>query len=236
MKPAGAGRFPGLRVGVAVPAAGAGRRMGGAHKAFLELAGEPILAHALRPFLRDPRVVAVVVALPGEDAGHPAAWLTGSDGRIRVVEGGATRTESVRRAILALPEDVDVIAVHDAARPLVSDSVVGRCIEIAAGGEGAVAGCPAVDTIKVVDGQGRVVRTPERSGLWHAHTPQVFPADMLRTAYASPAGDGTDDASLVELAGGSVRMVEDSGNMKVTRPEDLLFAEALLRARRDAGT
>jgi 2-C-methyl-D-erythritol 4-phosphate cytidylyltransferase len=225
-----------LRVGVAVPAAGSGRRMGGVRKPFLELAGEPVLVHALRPFLRDERVVAVVVALPPEDARTPPAWLSGLDPRIRVVPGGATRTESVRNALAALPEGLDVVAVHDAARPLVAPEVVARCIQVAAGGAGAVAGCPAVDTMKEVDAEGRVVSTPERARLWHAQTPQVFPADVARRAYAAaPDGDvaATDDAALAERVGAVVRMV-DAGpsNLKVTTPDDLPVAEAILATRR----
>ncbi len=207
--------------------------MGGTRKAFLELAGEPVLAHALRPFLADGRVVSVVVALSPDDATCPPEWLPALDPRIRVVAGGATRTESVRRAIAGLPDDVDVIAVHDAARPLVTRDVVDRCIVVAAGGEGAVAGHAAVDTIKIVDEELRVVETPERARLWHAHTPQVFPAELVRAAYAAAEEGGTDDASLVERAGGPVRMVEDgTSNLKVTRPEDLPLAESLLAARR----
>lgn len=224
-----------LRVGVAVPAAGSGRRMGGVRKPFLELAGEPVLVHALRPFLGDERVVAVVVALAPEDASTPPAWLSGLDPRISVVAGGATRTESVRNALAALPEDLDVVAVHDAARPLVAPEAVARCIEVAAGGEGAVAGCPAVDTMKEVDAERRIVSTPERARLWHAQTPQVFPADVARRAYAVVDGGGTatDDAALAERVGATVRMV-DAGpsNLKVTTADDVLVADAILAARR----
>ncbi len=211
--------------------------MGGAHKAFLELGGEPVLVHALRPFLADSRVVAIAVAVPAADAADPPAWLLALDPRIRVVSGGSTRTESVRHALAALPDDVDVIAIHDAARPLVTGSVVERCIELAAGGEGAVAGHAATDTIKVVDEGLRVVDTPDRARLWHAHTPQVFPADEVRSAYASADAAGTDDAALVERAGGMVRMVEDgTSNLKVTRPEDLSLAESILAARAKVAT
>ena len=220
------------RVGVVVPAAGSGERMGGVRKPFLELEGEPVLIHALRPFLADVRVTSVIVALGVADAADPPAWLTGADPRIHVVQGGRTRAESVRNAVAALPE-VDVIAVHDAARPLVTPEVVDHCIEIAAAGEGAVAGCPAVDTVKQVDGEGRIVATPDRSRLWYAHTPQVFPAAMARRAYAADLAGATDDASLVERVGGVVRMVDaGASNLKVTRVEDVAVAEALLRARR----
>ena len=219
-------------VGVAVPAAGLGQRMGGLRKPFLELAGQPVLRHALAPFLAEPRVVAVVVALALEDATDPPAWITEIDGRVRVVAGGQTRTDSVRNAILALPDDVDIIAVHDAARPLVTHAMISQCIDIAAAGRGAVAGCPAVDTLKRVDEQGYVVETPSRIGMWHAHTPQVFPADLLRRAYEE-ASSGTDDASLVESVGGEVQMVDGgSTNIKVTRPEDIAIAEAILAGRK----
>jgi 2-C-methyl-D-erythritol 4-phosphate cytidylyltransferase len=97
---------------------------------------------------------------------------------------------------------------------------------------GAVAGCPAVDTMKQVDGDGRIVDTPDRATLWHAQTPQVFPAEILRRAYAVEGADGTDDAALVERVGGTVRMV-DAGpwNIKVTHPEDVVVAGAVLMRR-----
>lgn len=223
----------GVRVGVAVPAAGSGERMGGVRKPFLELLGEPVLAHALRPFLAEPRVVAVVVALSEADASEPPPWLLALDPRVSVVAGGATRADSVRNAITALPPDLDVIAVHDAARPLVTAAVVSACIDLAAAGEGAVAGAPAVDTLKEVDGDARVRGTPDRSRIWHAHTPQAFPASVLRAAYAGALPGATDDASLVEPLGVPVRLVDEGAlNTKVTRAEDLVVAEAVLRARR----
>lgn len=212
--------------------------MGGVRKAFLKIAGQPVLEHALHEFLDDERVVAVAVALAPDDAESPPAWLTGLDPRITVVRGGDSRTESVRAAISALPEDVDVIAVHDAARPLVTQDVVERCLDLAQQGYGAVAGCPAVDTMKFVDSSHSVLETPDRSTLWAAHTPQVFPAGVLRAAYGHPGADGTDDAAVVELHDPSlrVRMVDDGGsNLKVTRPVDVHVAEAVLasRARRE---
>lgn len=217
------------RVGVVVPAAGSGRRMGGVKKPFLELAGVPVLARALAPFLADERVVAVVVALAAEDVGDPPEWLMALDPRIGVTSGGATRTESVRRGVAALPANIDVIAVHDAARPFVTADVVDRCVEVALRGEGAVAGTRAVDTLKRVDDDGRIVETPPRASMWQAQTPQVFPAAVLRRAYADPGVEGTDDAALVEALGVPVRMV-DAGtrNFKVTRPDDLRVAAAIL--------
>lgn len=221
-------------MGVAVPAAGSGRRMGGTRKPFLELQGEPILVHALRPFLAQERVVAIVVALAAPEAVQPPGWLLGLDPRVRVVEGGETRAASVRRCLDALPAEVDVIAVHDGARPLVRPEAVARCIDIAETGAGAVLGCPAVDTMKSVDGEGRVVSTPPRASLWHAHTPQVFPAEALRRAYRGALDGATDDASLLEGTEVTVRMVDAGApNLKVTHPHDLLLAEAVLLGRRE---
>ncbi len=207
--------------------------MGGVRKPFLELDGEPVLVHALRPFLNHRDVVSVAVALSAKDMAAVPGWLTELDPRIGVVRGGASRWESVRNALAALPGDLDVVAVHDAARPLVSEDVVARCIELAVIGEGGVAGCPAVDTMKEVDDDGRVISTPDRSRLWQAHTPQVFPADVLRRAYTGPESGATDDSMLVERLGTTVRMVNGgSDNLKVTVPGDVAVAEAILRGRR----
>ena len=217
-----------------MPAAGAGRRMGGIRKAFLELDGQPILLRAIRPFLETRGVECVVVALPPDQAAHPPAWLTGADPRVRVVAGGATRGDSVAAAVAALPPAVEVVLVHDGARPLVARGLVERCLRAAAAGRAVVAGVPAVDTLKEVDASGRVVRTPPRGRYWHAQTPQAFPRPLLERAYrrARENGvEGTDDASLVELLGGEVEMVEGSPrNLKVTRPEDLILAGCLLEA------
>ncbi|HUP52643.1 MAG TPA: 2-C-methyl-D-erythritol 4-phosphate cytidylyltransferase [Longimicrobiales bacterium] len=217
-----------------MPAAGSGERMGGVRKPFLELAGEPVLLRALRPFLDDPRVVGVVVALSADQAASPPDWLRALGPRVVVALGGATRSQSVRAAIAALPAELDVIAVHDAARPLVTSEVVASCIDLALEGFGAVAGCPAVDTLKRVGTDGAVIETPDRASLWHAQTPQAFPAHVLRSAYADTTAEGTDDAALIERAasGTVVRMV-DAGpfNLKVTRPLDVTLAEAILRSR-----
>jgi 2-C-methyl-D-erythritol 4-phosphate cytidylyltransferase len=207
--------------------------MGGVPKPFLELAGEPLLMHALRPLLADPRVRSVVVAIGGDAAADPPDWLTDMDARVRIVAGGRTRAHSVRNGLGVIPADTHVVVVHDAARPLTEVRIVAACIDIALGGEGAVAGCPAVDTIKEVDGRGHVISTPDRSRLWQAHTPQAFPAQVLRRAYAEDLEDATDDASLVERLGIPVRMVDAGpGNLKVTRPGDLALAEAVLVGRR----
>lgn len=229
----------GASIGVALPAAGFGRRMGGRRKPWLVLAGEPVLAHALRPFLERSDVSAIRVALAPDEASAPPDWLVDLDPRIEVVAGGATRARSVREAIRELPE-VDLIAVHDAARPLVTGGTLQRLLEsLEEDLTGVVAGWPATDTLKVVGEGERIVRTPDRSTLWHAQTPQLFRAAALRRAYEEleaieEVGRVTDDASLLEAAGYPVRMVEGSPvNLKVTRPGDLPVAELLLRRRRE---
>lgn len=222
-------------VGVVMPAAGAGRRMGGRRKQYLALDGRPVLLRSLQPFLRRDDVREIVVALPKDDVRDPPAWLRGADDRIRTVAGGASRSESVRAGLQALTVEVEIVAIHDGARPLIDDDTLARCLAEARRGRGAVAGWPAVDTLKEVDGEGRVVRTPDRSFLWHAQTPQVFPRDLVVEAYeyereADLDSGVTDDAGVVERAGGEVRMVRGSPrNIKITRPDDLVVAQALLR-------
>jgi 2-C-methyl-D-erythritol 4-phosphate cytidylyltransferase len=151
------------------------------------------------------------------------------------VTGGAARSESVRAALAAAPE-ADIAVVHDAARPLVTRDLVEACLAALEDGvDGAVAAAPVSDTIKEADPGGRVLRTLDRSRLWAIQTPQVFRADVLRAALeADPAelAAATDDAHLVEAAGGSVRVVEaPPENIKVTREVDLRLAETLLRER-----
>ncbi len=221
-----------MRAGVAVPAAGSGRRMGGQRKQYLELAGTPVLLHALRPFLDHPEVVAVAVALPPEDAEAPPSWLV-EEPKVRVVPGGVSRGASVLAALEGLPEELDVIVVHDGVRPLVTRAIIDRCFAEAIQGRGAVAGWPVEDTVKEVDESGRIVGTPDRSRLWRAQTPQAFPRNVLVDAYRRAASEGiwaTDDAALVERYGTPVVLVEGSRtNLKVTRPEDVSWAEHLLR-------
>ena len=153
------------------------------------------------------------------------------------VAGGRSRSASVRAALAAAPE-AEVVVVHDAARPLVTRELVERCIAALTGGaaDGAIAAAPVTDTIKQADPAGRVVRTLDRSTLWAVQTPQVFRAAVLREALdvdQEVLDRATDDASLVEAAGGTIALVEaPRENLKVTTAVDLVLAEALLGARR----
>jgi 2-C-methyl-D-erythritol 4-phosphate cytidylyltransferase len=219
----------GPRAAAVIPAGGAGRRMGGVRKQYMELAGSPVLLHALRPFLDHPAVDTVVVALPAEDVADPPLFLpTG----VTVVAGGAERGDSVRLALEAVPESADIVLIHDAARPLLTRDLLDRTIEAAATGIGAVAAVPLPDTLKQVDGDGFVRGTVDRTGLWLAQTPQAFPRRMIVDAYARAQADdvvATDDAALVERYGGRVVVVHGSArNLKVTTPEDLRIAELFM--------
>lgn len=222
----------GSGVGLAVPAAGFGTRMGGVKKAFLVVKGEPLLLRTLRPFLAVPEVEAIVVALPSEDAEALPAFLLDLDARIRVVSGGETRMHSVHAALSALPDGLRVAMVHDAARPLVTTAMVEACLTAVSPGVGVVAGWPVVDTVQRVDASGMIVETPSRENLWQAHTPQAFPFEELRTAYRGAVRIGleaTDEASVFRHFGGQVKMVRGAPwNLKVTHPGDAEIATRLL--------
>lgn len=223
------------RAAVVIAAGGAGRRFGGTAKPFLPLRGEPVLLHALRPFLERSDIETVAVVLPAELVVDPPSWLVGLDPRITIVAGGEERTDSVRNGIDVVPATAEVIVVHDAARPLVTGALIERVMAEAYAGRGAIAAIRPVDTVHEIDGAGRIVGTPERRGLRQAQTPQAFPRALLVDAYrraAAEGSSGTDEAALVARYGGTVVVVEgDRHNLKVTVPADLQLAEALLAAR-----
>lgn len=214
-------------VAVLVPAAGVGVRMGGVRKPFIEIGGRSMLQWAISPFLARDDVVEVVVALGAE--GDPDG-VAGTDGRVRVAGGGDSRFGSVAAALDHVTSEANVIAVHDAARPFPPPGVIDACIRLAATGCGAVAGIPAIDTVKRTDDAGGIVETPSRETLWYAQTPQAFPRELFARAVAhcrKTAISPTDDASMVEALGAEVRMVPGSGrNLKITRPSDVVIAEA----------
>jgi 2-C-methyl-D-erythritol 4-phosphate cytidylyltransferase len=226
------------RVAVVVPAGGVGSRMGGVHKAMLPLAGTPVLARSIAPFLARADVLAVAIAVPEHIRQNAPAWLV-ADVRVRLVPAGAQRSDSVRNGLEAITVGVDVVLVHDGARPLVSAAIIDRCIAEAAHGRSVIAAVPVVDTIKQVDDSGRIVDTPERGLLWAAQTPQAFPAGVLRDAYARAAAEGvtaTDDAALVARCGTPVMVVPgEPENIKITTPTDVMVAEALLARRGGRG-
>ncbi|MFJ9840838.1 2-C-methyl-D-erythritol 4-phosphate cytidylyltransferase [Kitasatospora sp. NPDC101155] len=237
-----------------VPAAGRGERLGpGAPKALRELGGVPLLVHAVRALARSRAVGLVVVAAPADGVAEVVALLDshGLDGKdIRVVAGGATRQESVRLGLAAIPEDVGIVLVHDAARPLVPVEVVDAvAAAVRAGAEAVVPAVPLADTVKRVEpnpgGPEPVVDTPERATLRAVQTPQGFDRAALVEVHAKALAEEvaggadapavTDDAGLVERYGGRVVVVPGHEEaFKVTRPLDLVLAEAVLARRRAA--
>ncbi|HEX8691564.1 MAG TPA: 2-C-methyl-D-erythritol 4-phosphate cytidylyltransferase [Longimicrobium sp.] len=220
------------RAAAVVVAGGSGRRVGGpVRKQYLALAGELILLRAVRPFLDHPRIRHTVVVIPPDDADDPPGWL--SHLPITLVPGGAERGDSVWNGLSALPDDVDLVLIHDGARPFVSQGVIDRVLD-ACRDAGAVAAVPVTDTIKEVDDAGTITGTPERGRLWQAQTPQGFPRAGIVRAYELARAEGvaaTDDAALYERYAGPVRVVMGSyRNLKVTRRADLAVAEALALA------
>lgn len=231
---------PPARTAAIVPAAGRGERLGpGAPKALRTLAGQPMLLHAVRALASARSIDLVVVAAPEDGVDEARSILAGIDteAEIVIVSGGDTRQDSVARALLALPGDVDVVLVHDAARPLVPPDVVDRVAAAVRGGYDAVIPTlGVVDTIKEVDGD-VVIGTLDRSRVHAVQTPQGFARPVLQRAHAASEGsDATDDAGLVERMGVIVHAVPgDEEAFKITRPLDLVLAEAILVRRRAAG-
>lgn len=219
-----------------VPAAGDGIRLGTDRpKALVSLAGEPLVVHAVRALRASEVVDRVVIAAPPTalDAlrsGLDASW----DGWVTVIAGGATRQESVAAALAALPDEHELVLVHDAARCLVpSRVVVGVVDALLAGAPAVIPVLPVADTIKRVR-DGRVSETIDRDELYAVQTPQGFRRDVLATAHAGAdaAAPATDDAALAERAGFEVCVVDgDAEAFKITRPLDLRIAEAVLSSR-----
>ncbi|HTT93940.1 MAG TPA: 2-C-methyl-D-erythritol 4-phosphate cytidylyltransferase [Solirubrobacterales bacterium] len=211
-----------------IAAAGSGERLGaGGPKAFVPLAGRPMIAWSLDACLACPAVAGVVVAVPD---GHEHG-LDGLD-RVVAVDGGSTRAESVANALGAV--GTEYVAIHDAARPLVTAELLGNLVAGLAANPDAdavIAAAPVTDTVKKVEGD-RIVGTLDRTTLWRAQTPQVFRTAALRAALRAHDA-ATDEAMLIEAAGGTV-LIHDSGapNLKVTTPLDLRVAELFLADRR----
>lgn len=229
------------RNGVVVVAAGKGTRMGTSEsKQYLQLRGKPVLVHTLEKFQRMPQVEAIVVVTGSGDIGRCRAYVEqySLTKVTAVVAGGAERQQSVRIGLDSLPQGLDVAAVHDGVRPFVSEAKIEECLQKADEAGGAVLAVPVKDTIKVVGPSGRIESTPERKSLWAVQTPQAFRLELLRLAHSCAERDrfiGTDDAMLVERLGHGVVVVEgDYTNIKITTPDDLLWAERLLEAEQRA--
>jgi 2-C-methyl-D-erythritol 4-phosphate cytidylyltransferase len=222
-----------------IAAAGTGSRMASDRpKQFLQLAGSPIIFHTLKPFELCESIQEVIVVLPAQES---AAFLAlaakqGLRKLARVVPGGSTRADSVKRGLMAIrPATAEIVAVHDGVRPFVTVEEIDNTIAAAQRDGAAILATPVTDTIKLVS-QGKtgdaVVKTLERRDLRQALTPQCFRYELLRKAYElADVNDPslTDESALVERLGHKVTIVEGSArNIKITTPRDLLIAEAFL--------
>jgi len=208
-------------VATIVVAAGSGRRFGGP-KQFAQLGAETVLGRSIRLARHTSDYVVVVLPVDRLEVGLPGADA--------VVAGGATRSDSVRAGLAVVPRSVGIVVVHDAARPLASESLFARVVTaVRSGADGAVPGLPVRDTLKSVQ-EGWVRATLDRQSLVAVQTPQAFRIEMLRAAHEG-APDATDDAGLVEAAGGRVALVAgEEWNVKLTTPADLRLARAWLEA------
>jgi len=220
-------------VGVIIVAAGSGTRTGSSElKQFRWVAGKPMLLHSIQLFQARPDVGMVVCVLPREYVGDPPPWIFQSDAeRLLLSVGGRHRSESVANGLQDLPTECEIVVIHDAARPLATSETIGRVIDEARKGHGAVAAIPVTDTLKRVDSSGKIVITVDRTGLWRAQTPQAFPRDAIERAYHEARESerfATDDAALCEQIGLTVVAVRGSERAhKITEENDFALVEAL---------
>jgi 2-C-methyl-D-erythritol 4-phosphate cytidylyltransferase/2-C-methyl-D-erythritol 2,4-cyclodiphosphate synthase len=228
---------PSASLGVIIPAAGFGSRMGTAQpKQFLELAGMPILVHTLRAFLEHPAVTVIIVVLPpeqlvsGVELIRPFLSIAQQE-KILFTAGGATRQDSVYNGLQAVPAAVESILVHDGARPLLNAALIDRCIKGIEEQGAVIAAVPVKDTLKKIT-DNFINDTVDRTQLWQAQTPQGMQRELLEKAYQQAQADkflGTDEASLLQHAGIPVAIIMGSEeNIKITRPDDLRIAAGLL--------
>jgi len=219
-----------------VAAGGIGARLGlGGAKALVEIAGKPMLVRTLEQFTGVGLLDDAVIVVPG---GHEAAFeqaLTSAfpSSQFTLVAGGAERQMSVSNGLETLDAATEIVVIHDAARPFVTETSIRASIEAAEADGAATAAIPSVDTILRADSDAYLIDTPDRQALWACQTPQTFQIDVIRRAHESARRDGylaTDDASLVRRAGGRVKLVMGSPlNFKITTPTDLALAECVVK-------
>ncbi len=221
-------------VSAVIVAAGEGERFKSSiPKLYLGLGGKPIIVHSLLAFYKNHLVKEIVLVIrPGEESRIKKILSDFSIKVERVVTGGTERQDSVERGLSAVSSETDIILIHDGARPLVSKKLIGEVIKEAEKSGAVVPAFPCEDTIKEVK-NGAVLKTPKRNFLWAVQTPQGFKKDIILSAYKKSKENGyygTDDAELVENFGGRVRIVPgEKENIKITRPVDLVLAEAILK-------
>ena len=225
--------------GAVLVGAGQSQRMEGVDKTLAPLAGRPVAAWALSAFVGCDAISAIVLVSGERNHETLAALAAEAGGKVvGVVPGGATRSESVRAGLDCLTQQADIglVSVHDMARPLITAADIERGLALAAEHGAAIAGAPVTDTIKTVDDSGMIQSTLDRSVLRAAQTPQTFRLELLQRAHRGDVRDASDDAMLVEALAEPVVVYACVGaNLKITTPEDLLIAQALLAARGEGG-
>jgi 2-C-methyl-D-erythritol 4-phosphate cytidylyltransferase len=218
------------RAGAIIVAAGSSQRMRGVDKLFAALAGRPVLAHSVAAFVSHPAIDETIIVTSPANEEATRALVAELAPRARVVLGGARRRDSVRAGLEALA-DCEYVVVHDAARPMVTAALIDAALEGAREVGAALCAVPITDTVKRSEPSGRVSSTITREGLWLAQTPQAFRTDLLLRAHRTVELDVTDDAALIELLGEPVKLVLGSTrNLKISQPEDLALARALIAA------
>ena len=220
-----------------IVAAGNSTRMGkGVSKQLLKLAGAPVLAHTLHAFSQSGYIDEIVVVTRPEDMREIGAMLTryGIKKPVRLVAGGATRADSVKRGVEAIDKKAKFVAIHDGARCLVTPQMIKKVLRAAYIHRAATAACTVHDTVKIATKRGFIARTENRDLVWLAQTPQVFDVNLYRAALANVKDESvTDDNQLIEAIGYPVKLVDTGAdNLKITRPEDLPRAQAILAERR----
>lgn len=227
-----------MRVNAIVVSAGQGTRMGSrVPKVLLEVAAKPLIVHTLERFERAREVHRVVLVVADAELPHYREvlriWFPRNQLNVTLCPGGARRQDSVKAGLNSTDADCQLVLIHDGARPFVQPDLIDRCVNESLEGRSLCVAVPARNTIKRVT-EGVVQETIPRGSLWEVQTPQVFSLSTLREAYELADRDGfeaTDDASVVEYLGKPVGILEGSTtNIKVTYPEDILFAEALIAA------
>ncbi|MGQ0811806.1 MAG: 2-C-methyl-D-erythritol 4-phosphate cytidylyltransferase [Nitrospiraceae bacterium] len=225
-----------------VPAAGRGLRMGGkVPKQFLSLGGLPLLVHSLRVLNASSAIHGIIVAVPASECDYCLSQIVAAHGFTKVTKvmaGGEQRQDSVRLALTEVAPETELVLVHDAVRPFLTERMVQEVLDSAAKQGAAIVAIPIRDTVKRIGADAAIEETVDRALLWLAQTPQAFRREWLEAAHRKAELEGihaTDDAHLVELLGRRVAVVEGSGeNIKVTRPEDMIIGEAILAARNRA--
>jgi 2-C-methyl-D-erythritol 4-phosphate cytidylyltransferase len=226
---------------VIIPAAGQGKRMGaGKNKLLLTLEATPILIHTLKVFEADPECTGIILAIHPDDEQEFKSILNeyGIHKVSSLVTGGKERQDSVYNGLMAVSSLDGIVLVHDAARPFIKIETIHKLVDAASKDGGAIVAVPVKDTIKKA-ANNQVSETVERSSLWSVQTPQAFRVSVLLEAHNKAAREqfiGTDESSLVERIPHPVSIIEgDYDNIKLTTPEDLYFAEAILRKRNESG-